>query len=314
MSELTRQNILQQITDLRALHPKLQFLSDTLKGKIRTFPTIDLEEHGADYWRTQALSDALIRVRIFVENNFSYIETLGVLALCRYTFELVVWLKHIEKDQRFALVYARMCIKQKMEHYDDLAEHLRREVALYNSLAAEEKEAHARVLEAASVVRGSTGPTAIGRKIAEDMHAASDYVDEKLALQFAIYSSEIKHNGYDFQAHLIETQALPQALDYAEKNRESLMKFDNRWAETISKLKPKEWKWNVRAAHVDMVSEYNFIYSYTSRLLHATPGSLTVNQKSLEDKEPFLFLRYIGTQFRWIIKHAEACVAQKTVH
>lgn len=314
MSESTRQNIFQIITELKLLHPKLQLLTDSLKGKLSTFKTIEMEEYGADYWRTQALSDALVRVRIFVENNLSYIETLGVLSLCRYTFELVVWLKHFEMDQRFALVYARMLIKQQAELYEDLANHLRREIALYNSLAAEEKAAHDRVLGAAAVAQRSADPAAIGRKINEDMHAASGYVDEKLALQFAIYSSDIKRNGYGFQAHLIETQALPQALDYAAKNSESLTKFNNRWAATISELKLKGWKWNARAANVDMASEYDFIYSYTSRLLHATPASLTTNQKSLEDEEAFLFLRYVNTQFRWIIKHAEARVAQQTVH
>lgn len=314
MNASARQKILQIITDIKMLHPKLQFLTDTLKGKLSTFTTIKMEERGADYWRTQALSDALIRVRIFVENNLSYIETLGVLSLCRYTFELVVWLKHMEMDHRFALIYARMLIKQQTQLYDDLVKHLRREIDLYNSLAEEEKTAHTSVLGAAAAAGQSADPTAIGRRISEDMHAASDHIDEKLALQFAIYSSEIKHNGYGFQAHLIETQALPQALDYFEKNDESLTKFNNQWAATISELKLKEWKWNARAAHVDMASEYDFIYSYTSRLLHATPASLTTDQKSLEDEEAFLLLRYVCTQFRWIIQHAEARVVQQTIH
>lgn len=173
------------------------------------------------------------------------------------------------------------------------------------SLGEEEKAAHTSILKAATVATPRADAKTIGRKIADDMQEASDLIDKKLALNFTIYSDEIEQNGYNFQAHLIETQALPRALDYAERNRDSLAKFDERWGVTIKELKLKEWNWKARAAYVDMTSEYNFIYSYTSRLLHATPASLSTNQKSLEDNEVLMFLRYIAMQFRWIIKHAE---------
>lgn len=314
MFESTKQNIIQIITELKSLIPKLKLITDSLKSKRSTLIEKEMDERGADYWRNQALSDSVMRVQIFIENNLSYIETLGVLALCRYTLELVVWLKHIEMDQRFALVYGRMLIKQQAEFYDDLANHLRREIDLYDSLAAEEAAAHASVLSAATVGRGSANPAEVGRKIVEDMQNASNYVDSKLALQFAIYSNDIKRNGYKFQAHIVTSQALPQALENAEKNRESLKKFNSLWSATIDELNLKGWKWNVRAAHVGMVDEYDFVYSYTSRLLHATPASLTTNQKNLEDAEALMFLRYINMQFRWITRHAEASIAQHTIH
>lgn len=42
-----------------------------------------------------------------------------------------------------------------------------------------------------------------------------------------------------------------------------------------------------------MKDEYDFIYAYASRLLHATPASLTTNQKNLEPDEMRVFLKYI---------------------
>lgn len=311
MSESTRQEILQLITNLKTLQPNLELITDSLKRKLSMFTKIEMEERDAYYWRMRAWTDAVIRVRIFVEKNLSYIETLSVLALCRYTFELVVWLKHIEMDKRFALFYAQKMLKQQIELYKNLAMHLRRESELYRSLAEEEKIAHNRILAAAVVAGSSVDPTRIGLQIAEDMHAASDFVDEKLALQFAIYSSETKRNGYGFQAHLIETLKLPEANKNAEKNCELLTKFNNQWTTIIGELKLKKWNWKERAAHVDMALEYEFIYSYTSRLLHATPASLTTDQKSLEDDEVLFLLRYVGTQFRWILKHAEVDIVQR---
>lgn len=307
MSESARARISHLVADITALQPKLDSLASLLKLKLGTFTAVDVEQHAVDYWRTRSLCDAVIRVRIFVERNFSHIETLGVLSLCRYTFELVVWLKLIQKDERFSLVYARELLKQQHDLYQDLANHLEREIALYRALDEEEKVAHPRILEAATATPVADAKMT-GRKIIEDMHAASDSVDEKLALNFTIYSDEIKQNGYGFQSHIIQTQALPHALDYAERNRDSLAKFDEKWGTIIKelKLKLKELKWKARAAYVDMASEYDFIYSYTSRLLHATPASLSTNQKSLEDEEALMFLRYVATQFRWIINHAEA--------
>ena len=51
--------------------------------------------------------------------------------------------------------------------------------------------------------------------------------------------------------------------------------------------------WKQRAAIVGMAAEYDFVYSYTSRLLHATPPSITTDQKNLEPGEIEMFLRYV---------------------
>lgn len=270
MNESVRSQISDLISRIEAVRPALEAATNSLTTKLGTFSDVEVEEKAIPYWRMQALRDALLRVRTFIERNFSYIETLGLLSLCRYTFELVVWLKHIELDERFALIYARMLCKQQVELYEKLGAHLQREIDLYLSLAEEEKTAYANVFAAAR-----SQEKAAGRTVVDGMRAASDLIDEKLALEFAIYSDQVRHNGYGFQAHLLKTQALPKAVEYAEENRNFLAKFNSRWAATIDELKVKEWKWNARAAHVGMASEYDFIYSYTSRLLHATPASLT---------------------------------------
>src|SRR3989442_13923993 len=51
-------------------------------------------------WVLAAHLDALIRLRLFVEQNFAFIETLGLLAVTRYLFEVLVWLKLLQKDRR----------------------------------------------------------------------------------------------------------------------------------------------------------------------------------------------------------------------
>ncbi len=50
--------------------------------------------------RRNTYGDALIRLRQLTDNNFQFIETLGLLAVARYVFELSVWLLLFDKDPR----------------------------------------------------------------------------------------------------------------------------------------------------------------------------------------------------------------------
>lgn len=47
------------------------------------------------------------------------------------------------------------------------------------------------------------------------------------------------------------------------------------------------------ALKVGLADEYDFIYTFSSKLLHATPASITTNQKNLELSELAVFLKYI---------------------
>lgn len=47
--------------------------------------------------------------------------------------------------------------------------------------------------------------------------------------------------------------------------------------------------------------EHDYIYSYASRLVHATPVSITTDQKNLELDEVCIFLRYIKVKLLEII-------------
>jgi hypothetical protein len=42
------------------------------------------------YWTLVAHYDGMVRLRILIEQNFRFIETIGLLAVTRYIFELLV--------------------------------------------------------------------------------------------------------------------------------------------------------------------------------------------------------------------------------
>lgn len=172
-----------------------------------------------------ATYDSLRRLRNFIANNFMVIETLGVLSLARYTFEMVVQLKRIDLDPLFSLVYAREVIEQQVEHHRKMAEHLQREIALYRQLAEQEAARHSQILAGATSQAKGGSKATTGQRIAEEMRAASAEFDEQLALSLTLYSEDAKVYGFAFQAHRLETQALPQLLNVRTQNSQSLADF-----------------------------------------------------------------------------------------
>jgi hypothetical protein len=58
-------------------------------------------------------------------------------------------------------------------------------------------------------------------------------------------------------------------------------------------LLARAWKWNREAKAAGLEDQFEFLYSYTSRLLHATPLGITTDQKNLEPSEIAIFMRFI---------------------
>lgn len=312
MTQPLRNQISAYVSKIKLLEIQLKPLARAYADKVRSFPEDKDKDQTIEFWRALSLHDSLTRIRNFIENNFSVIETLGVLSLARYTFEMVVHLKRIELDANFAIVYAREVFEQQIKHYEKLANHLKHEITLYRSLCDEETEKHDAILKSARLAPKQNWDEKLGYKIAEDIKAASDAIDERLATILTLYSDEAKVYGFAFQADCLETQVLQKLISLADQNRESLSEFDGVWKSILdSDPKYNIKKWSKRANQVRMDIEYEFIYSYTSRLLHATPVSLSINQQCLQDDEILMFLKYVYSEFLWLTRYAERSLISK---
>ena len=258
-------------------------------------------------WVLAAYLDALIRLRLFVEQNFTFIETLGLLAVTRYLFEVLVWLRLLQKDKRYGLVYYRELLSTQRSFYVSLKDHLTREAVLLEELSAHEaKTLQELISKAQRIVESQSRSDAMF----DSTTLAMAETDRRAARSFTIYGDQARTNGYGFQAHLVRTKALPSVvkaledLDNAETSSEDIR-------EAAAAVKGK-WNWKQQAEAAGIVDEYNFIYGYTSKLLHATPASLTTDQKNLEADEMRVFLRYIHVRLLDIIEMAEKQLAAST--
>jgi len=238
-----------------------------------------------------AYADALTRLSLILEQNFQFVETLGVLAVTRYIFELLVWLRVLSRDSRYGLTYSFQIIEKQIRYYEDLQTKMQQEIALLKQLGEEED------VQKEAAVKASPGKDS-PEALADLLRQVEAETDRKARRNFCKYADQAKTNGHSFQAFLIEKQILPKLHAQLDESVSERAK----WLASIKERPPigkrwenqeRSWKWKEQAAIAGMSEQFEFIYSFTSRLLHATPVSLTTNQKLLEPDEMHMFLEYI---------------------
>ena len=273
-------------------------LNDTVQAEYGN-QSFDLNKKLNSYWKLVAYRDCLNRLKVLLKQNFNYIESMSLLAVTRYVFELTVWVKLIQKDEKYGYYYYHELITDKKNYFKMLKEHFNHEIEFLEGVAREEQQLEDRLLHEALKISDlelqKEAFSQLNRNIERE-------IDEKASRKFSIYSEEAQTNGYVFQADLIKTKILPDIEKYISDLETEDNQFDH--DDSTSKRIPpyKRWNWKDQVKYVDMEDEYNFIYSYTSKLLHAIPMSLTTNQKNLEVSEVRIFLKYIYVRLLDVIE------------
>ena len=137
MEERTKHNVEQLVHSICSRRASL----DAVAQRLRT-PEILAAFNKSDYnsWCTSVAGDSLVRLRIFTEQNFNFIETIGVVAVARYILEMSVWLLLFKLDSRYGLVYYNQLLDTQQRYLQAMGAQLVREVALLRAFAKREKE------------------------------------------------------------------------------------------------------------------------------------------------------------------------------
>lgn len=296
---------------IKGLKLAIEPLIDALHAQLELFPDMEMEEAGASYWRAKILCDALRKVRGFVEKNLITIDALGVLALTRYVFELVVVLENLRANENFAFLYMRRNLRQQSEHFDNVIHFVKAEISFYETMEAEWIVAKNQVIKKSTkgiaVNINSRNGRRLGKKITHEINRASKFIDARLKRRFTLYGEDAVENGYGFQAQILRNKVLGRHVQNAEAAKASYEKIASAWKDKVESLPPKiqGWKWKEMSELVGMGEDYNFIYSFSSKLLHASPFGLTTQDQDLNDVEILMFLRYVEQQIHWILRYAE---------
>lgn len=290
-----QERITKIISEMRALQPRF---ADIVSRLDKTLTQLEASgnatrlKYSPDYLVKVAYRNAAIKLRLILEQNLTFIETIGVLAVTRYVFEIVVWLKVLDKDSRYGIVFLAQVLEKQRQHLEGHEKKTKAEIALFEDLDKEETRLlHDSVRVA--VVGGPDGKRKKAKKIAAALQSVSDEIDRKARRSFSLYWDEAKHNGYGFQAYLLREKGMKQIqtrMDDIKKEEDTLRA---NCPSEIQRLIDRPWKWFEQAKNVGMAHQYEFLYSYTSRLLHATPVSFFTDQKNLEPPEIRIFLEFV---------------------
>ncbi|MWJ28328.1 hypothetical protein GPM19_08940 [Halomonas sp. ZH2S] len=279
---------------------------DATAKLLRTPEKIDsFDKWNHDCWCCSVFGDSLVRLRLFTGNNFHVVETLGVISVSRYIFELSVWLRLFELNSRYGLVYYEQLIETQLRYWRDYRAQIDREISLLSKFAEEESSLLSEKMTELDLISDEQRKQEVAIAIPKIVAAS---IDRKAARHFSIYAEQAKTNGYGFQAHLVEKKVLPgieQSIAELEKEK---ITFDTSISKDIRTLIPKRWNWRQMAEKVDLAEEYDFIYTFSSKLLHATPASITTTQKNLELDEMIVFLKYIDVKIRDLLELSQSYV------
>jgi hypothetical protein len=272
-------------------------LSKYFREGIFSEDNYNFNKYSGDDWRRNAFGNALIRLRIFTEQNFQFVETMGLVAVARYIFELSVWLHLLDNDNNYGLVYYHNLMQTQLRFYEDTLNHHKREVILLKDFENKDKNSNQLAVEK---IKSDKDMNA--EEVKELFAKSMADVDEEASRKFSLYLDDAKTNGYGFQAYLVEKKAIPSIENSISAIEKEIKAFKASLSKKQKKIFPKRWQWRLMAGKVGLLTEYDYIYSYASKLLHATPASLTTDQKNLDPKEMYLYMRYIYSKLHEIIE------------
>ncbi|MFH1236280.1 MAG: DUF5677 domain-containing protein [Parcubacteria group bacterium] len=295
MTEQSNYNV-EQLTHV--IRSRGQIL-DVVAQRLRT-PEIQATFNKWDHnsWCLGVAGDSLVRIRLLTEQSFNFVETMGVIAVARYIFELSVWLYLFRRDPRYGLVYFDQLIDTQQRYYQDVKTQLIREVALLKLLGEREQESQQKAIEN---MMGLPPDDVRQQLLLTTLKDISEAIDAEASRRFSIYAKDAQTNGYEFQAHLIETESLPQVEQALANISSERHEFNTTVSQDIKDLIPPRWQWRQIAKKVDLTDEYDYIYTFASKLLHATPASITTNHKNLEIAEMEVFLKYIDIKIADVV-------------
>ena len=69
------------IDDIKELSVTFDRLSGSFRKDIGSDAEKNFDRYSPNYWRCNTYGNALIRLRLFTENNFHFVETIGLLSV-----------------------------------------------------------------------------------------------------------------------------------------------------------------------------------------------------------------------------------------
>ncbi len=252
----TPKEIENYVKNIKSSQDKIDELQQKLEAIIQRIE-IGENKYDIEYWKLFICYNFLGKLKNIVTTNFSLIESFGVLITTRYLFEMHVWLRLIKEDEDHIFCFIEDHIQSQLKFYKSLLKRTRKEIEILIEIDE------------------------------------TDETDEYAARKFLIYFEQAKFNGYGYQAHLVEKKVIPKYEGYIQDIEKEQKSFKGEYFTSAHETKCRGINtWKNKAIKAGLGEDYDFIYDYSSLLLHARPNSVITRQKNLEEPEILMFIKY----------------------
>lgn len=241
------------------------------------------------YWLLFAHLKAVEKVLNLIRQDIQDEGSMSLLAATRHVFELNVWLWMMVDDPRNSLIFYRKLLEDQIHHANSYRTKSLQEIELFRDFDKQDSESVA--IAISGIPQGDRTDDEI-RAAGARMRDLADDIDRKARRKFCLFARQAVHNSYGYQAELIKTKSIPINEATIAELTTRLDALDASLPGDLRKQAMARWNWKESATKAGMEEQYAFLYSLTSKLLHATPFSV-VTPTALKPQERVVLLDYI---------------------
>ncbi len=284
----------------------LDFLQSLEKVKaligLLSLGTKEGDKFNRDDWLKKVNLDCLMKTKNIVESELDVCNSMSLLASSRHLFEMSIWVKLVNQNSDYALIYYLEGLNNNIQHYTKYVEQLQVESGFL--LDIDEKQSELIVQQRELLLKNSDSMT--DKEMSNYVSNSIKNFDTQFSSDnaFSLYFDNAKVQGFKRTSdHIIDNEIPRFQAKVAElelEKDELLSKLSSEQNDLVPSNR-KRWRWDLKAAETDMTKEYKFIYSYTSKLLHATPMSISTDQQDLMQQESDMFIRYINYKMNQLV-------------
>jgi hypothetical protein len=280
------------------VHRRIPLMRAAVEGERRLFEaklsTPEQRNHSAIWWILLAHVGTLDKLSTILLRQGAY-ESFELLAVARNIFENLVWLRLMNKDRQFGVVFYAQLLRNQIESGQALLGKVIDEASLFDEFQNLDTDAiDETVLK--GMKEGKLSNDDILREAIAAQQRQSDQLDDLMRREFCLYANQATEMGYGFQARLIRTKVVPGYEARLRELEDHKRLLDAELLTLIDAyhfgLAIGKWNWFDRARDVKMDAQYRFLYSFTSKLLHAIPLNI-ITAKELTSDEVIMVLDYI---------------------
>lgn len=268
------------------------------------------EQRSPVRWAYLAQLGTLDKLEMILTREGVY-ETFELLAIARNLLENHVWLKLLRADPNYGLVFYARFLSEQVQNYEAYLVKLHSEAELFASMVNLENEIRESTVIAPVKAKPDMSAAEL-EVILAAQKAGERELDDMVRREFSLYAGQATFNGYAYQATLLRKRAIPA---YEARLAEALAERDALFAHLPDVLtrrhlvlatgRASAWNWRERAIEAHLSKHYDFLYGYTSKLLHSTPMNI-ITDKQLDDSEARMILDYIVVTAHDILDQIEA--------